>query len=124
MSTQLKTLYRRAVDFITFVKLEAPDFAPEDKLTFQTAIARLRRNLDDVREAENNEVALRWLKLCERSIAKGESFFAVNQDSEGRKALDTARTYLINASSRKSTDPSFVAGESGPWQDLNSGFPT
>ena len=124
MSTQLKMLYRNAIDFITFVKLDAPDFAPEDKLTCETAVARIRCFLADIQDAEKNEVALRWLKLSGQDVDRAEGFFAVKKDSEGRKSLDSARTYLINASMRKAMDTAFIAGATGATQDLNSGFPS
>ena len=52
MSTELLTLYRNATDFITFVKLDAPNFAPDDQLICERAIGRIRRYLDDIREVE------------------------------------------------------------------------
>jgi hypothetical protein len=124
MNTQLQTLYRNSLDFITFVKLEAPDFAPGDNLTCETAISRVRKYLADIRAAEKNEVASRWLKLSGQEVDKAENFFAEKRNSDGRRALDSARTHLMNASIRKAMDATFIAGETGGTQDLGSGFPS
>jgi hypothetical protein len=123
VNRQLKALYRNAIDFITFVKLAAPDFAPEDQLTCEKAVARILRFLDDIRKIEKNDNGLRWLKLCAGEVAKAEKLFDEKQYSGGRKALDCARTYLMNAAARKSTGTTFIASETGKVQDLNSGFP-
>ena len=115
--------YRNATDFITFVKLDAPDFAPEDELTCEKAIERIKKYLSDIREIEKNEIALKWLNLCGRNLDVAEKLFNEHHDSSGRKSLDLSRTYLINASDRKSMDAIFIAGNAGGAQDLNSGFP-
>src|SRR5438876_447350 len=75
MSAQLRTLYRNAIEFITFVKLDAPDFAPEDKLTCETAVARIRGYLDDLGEIEKKEISVRWLKLCAQDVTTAEKLF-------------------------------------------------
>jgi hypothetical protein len=118
----LKNLYQNAACFITFVKLDAPSFAPEDKLSTAKAIARIRQYLSDIREIERNETALRWLTLSAQDVNKAEKMFSEKQDSEGRKALDSARTYLRNASTKKTMEPNFIVGN-GEAQDLSSGFP-
>lgn len=123
MSTELRTLYRNATDFITFVKLDAPNFAPSDQLTCDRAIARIRKYLDDIRDVEKNEAAIRWLKLCNEDVSSAERFFNEGKDADGRKTLDSARGYLMNAASKKAMDAKFIAGESGAVQDSDSGFP-
>jgi hypothetical protein len=123
MMQNLKNLYRNATDFITFVKLDAPDFAPEDGLSCEKAIARITRYLSDIREIERNETARQWLTLCVQDVNKAEKLFTEKHDSDARKALDSARTYLINASIKKTMEPTFIAKETGETQDLSSGFP-
>ena len=123
MSAELKKLYRDATDFLTFVKLDAPDFSPQDHLTCAGALDRIRRYIDNISHLEESEVALTWLKLCARAVDAAEKLFQKREDSLGRRTLDSARTYLINASGKKCVNPAFIVGNSGQTQDLNSGFP-
>jgi len=113
MNGQLKALYQETSDFLTYVKLYAPDFPARDEMTCEKAVLRLFEYLGMIDELEHNPTAKQWLRVCREQLRTAEKLFEELQPSQGRRTLDSARDYLNNASQRKSMKPTFVVAEPG-----------
>jgi hypothetical protein len=124
MSTQLQTLYKEASAFLTYIKMDAPDFSPEDKMTWEQGVDRIYEYIEEIRSLERNGSSLQWLELCLAQVNSAAVFFRANENSKGRKTLDVARNYLKNAMNKRAIKARIIAPSEGPGQDLESGFPT
>ncbi len=113
MNTQLGALYQEASDFFTYVKLYAPEFPPRDDLTCQKAVSRLYEYVVAIDDLEQNSSAKNWLRVCREVLKSADKLFEDGQHSQGRRALGSARDYLVNAEKRRSMKPTFIVGEAG-----------
>src|SRR3954453_10344352 len=100
MSTQLRNLYREAADFLTYLKLYAPDFPTRDEMTCEKALSRLFDYLVGIEGAERNVAANRWLRIYREELKKAERLFGSGRHSDGRKTLDSAKDYLNKAATK------------------------
>jgi hypothetical protein len=113
MNPQLNSFYCKAIDFTTYVKLAAPDFPKEANLTCELALDRILTYLDSLREKDDDPTAKQWLRLAWNEVKAAEKSFEQKNDREGRKMLDSARTYLQYAAERKSMEPTIFIDEPG-----------
>lgn len=119
----LAELKGRANEAFSSIILFCPDFPPAAQTSAPKKFEQLISIIDCVSEKVRSDDARQWLRVCLQEVQQARKSYEDGDRNKGKDLMQRAEEHFQRALARKAKAARFVAGQSGPAVDSDSGFP-
>jgi hypothetical protein len=119
----LAQLKSTASDTFSFIIGYCPNFPPSTKTNTSREFEELTGMLDAILEKTRSNVARQWLRICLQEVHESWKHYENQDRKKGIDLLQRAEEHFKDAFANRSPAARFVAGDSGPAYDGQTGFP-
>ncbi len=120
----LGELRGRATELFSSILVFCPNFPPAAHTTTAKKFEELEDVIRAVLERTRSQDGKHWLRVSQQEVQESRKFYEGGDRKKGRQKIQRAEEHFGNAFAKKEIAPRFIAGSSGPAQDVDAGFPT
>jgi hypothetical protein len=113
----------KAKDIFSFILVFCPEFPTGTNTNIAREFDQLTELVGAALQKLKSEDAKQWLKICIQELRNSRTHYEKGDRKMGMDMIQRAQEHFENAFSRTPSTARFVAGESGPVADKDSGFP-